>query len=95
MVSWRERRFHTLADGMANAAMDNQRDLRFAIQGLQDFQPGQVLQWHSDGGFREASGCAAAAFTCTLIRRSSGDPKHVDRHLMLAESHFLLVKRIP
>ena len=70
---WRPRKWNSLADMLCNVAMDSRRDFYWKSHEHQEWKlrPGVVLQYHSDGGFREP-GCAAAACTLTVLE--------VDRH---------------
>jgi len=68
MISWRPRKWNTLADALANLAMDEGRSFRFVDEELMTHtkaRGGYLLQWHVDGGLRE-SGVAARACTVTL-----------------------------
>ena len=89
LVTWRRRSWNTLADALANLAMDAQTDLEYSVRQLDSIvvKSGQLLQCHSDGGMR-TNEIAAAACTITLLVPMSvgGIP---ERTLLYASAKFI------
>ena len=83
LIAWRRRVFNDLADALANAAMDRGGDFCRCEQSAVDVQPGDVLQWHSDGGYREKEGKAGAGVSLTLLRGGNGS---IARRLLYARA---------
>ena len=92
LVAWRPRKWNTLADALANLAMDEDRSFRFVSDELMTCmkrRDGFLLQWHVDGGLRE-SGHAARACSLTLLFRQDGA---LHRRLLFAAAEPLFLTR--
>ena len=92
LVTWRRRTWNTLADALANLAMNDSRDVMFTVSDVDYLivANGELLQCHSDGGVRSDT-CAAIGFTVTHVVPSSDRSKPA-RRLIVAGAHFISTK---
>ena len=70
LVTWRDRSYNTLADRPANQAMDDNTNIRASFGSRFDPTLGDLIQFHSDGGYRSSTGQASAGVSITSLRNS-------------------------
>ena len=86
-VAWRPRRYNTLADALANAAMNHKTYIEIISDDsaniLHAGSSELRLQVHSDGGFRPSDACADTAFTIVAFVTPN------DRKLLYANANYI------
>ena len=71
MISWRPRKWNTLADHIANVAATHQEAVSLFREDLKDQLriPGVLIQLHSDGSLHKESGKGAYSFTMISLHK--------------------------